>query len=361
MKKIITVLVLGGLAWAGFQYLQQNKGPEAKRARIVPNVVVATAAMQAVRDEVEALGTTLANESVNITAKVTEVVASVNFNDGDLVAKGELLVQLQDAEQRAKVTVAKVKVSDHQRELKRISTLVTNQTVAETERDRLQTAIDTAKAELDQAESALRDRRIVAPFAGRLGLRQISNGALLTPGTSITTLDDISSVKLDFSVPERFLTDLIPGKDVEASAVAYPGELFIGKVLSVDSRVNPATRAVTVRAEIPNPQAKLLPGMLMKVKLIKQSREALLVPESAIIPIQKKHFVYLVNGDNRVEQRQVTVGLRKRGWVELTDGIEMGEKIIIRGILKVRPGDEVKPEQEEHFGRHDDDNGETAA
>ncbi|MCK8046494.1 efflux RND transporter periplasmic adaptor subunit [Shewanella sp. 1CM18E] len=348
MKKII-IIVLILLVGAGYFYTQQAPVKQAKKSRPTPNVVVTKASMEPIRDEVEALGTSKANESITVTAKVTEVVTQVNFSDGDLVDKGRLLVQLQDSEQRARVTVAKVKVKDHQRELERIRTLVTSQTIAELERDRLQTLIDTAKAELAQAESALRDRRITAPFSGALGLRQVSTGALVSPGNAITTLDDISVIKLDFSVPERFLQSLALGKKVEATAVAFDGEVFEGKVMSIDSRINPKTRAVIVRAEIPNPKQRLLPGMLMKVKLIKTSRDALILPESAIIPIQDRHYVYWVNDEGVIEQKQVELGLRKRGWVEIIDGVALDEQIVIRGLLKVRPGDKVKVTFSERF------------
>jgi len=349
MKKIIIMIILASIAWFAYQEFAPNSPSQVKKARPMANVVVAKAAMEPVRDEVEALGTSKAYESITVTPKVTEVVTKINFNDGDSVEKGRLLVQLQDREQVARVTVAKVRVSDHKRELERIRSLVTSQTIAELERDRLQTLIDTTKAELVQAQSALKDRTIIAPFKGRLGLRHISVGSLVSPGTVITTLDDISIIKLDFSVPERFLQSLAIGKNVEATAVAFPDELFTGKVVSIDSRVNPTTRAVTVRAEIGNAKHRLLPGMLMKVKLIKESREALILPESAIIPIQDRHYVYLVNNENVVIKKQVELGLRKRGWVEVLNGVELGEQVVIRGILKVRPGDKVKVQFSEKF------------
>ncbi|MGL5393270.1 MAG: efflux RND transporter periplasmic adaptor subunit, partial [Shewanella sp.] len=272
---------------------------------------------------------------------ITDMVTELRFADGDIVQKGALLVPLQNAEQLAKVKAAEVKVAEHQRELNRISSLVSQRTVAALERDRLQSLIDTTRAELEQAQSALNDRRILAPFNGRLGLRQVSVGSLVTPGTAITTLDDLSKIKLDFSVPERFLQDLQPGKPVEAQAIAFAGEIFKGVVTSIDSRVDPKTRAVMVRAEIPNPQLRLLPGMLMKVKLIQRSREALQLPEAAIIPLQHNHFVYTVNGEQVIERKQVQLGSRTRGWVEVQAGLSEGEQVVIRGLLKVNPGDKV--------------------
>lgn len=348
MKKII-VLIAIVLAALSAYYLLAPKEAIVQRPRPIPNVVVAKVAIMPIRDEVEALGTGKAYESIIVTSKVTEIVTSINFNDGDLVKKGALLVQLRNDEHKAKVAVTEIKLVENLRELDRIRSLVTSKTIAELERDRLQSLIDTTRAEVAQAKAALEDRAIKAPFPGKLGLRQVSVGSLVTPGEQISTLDDVSKIKLDFSVPERFIQELQPGKLVEAKAVAYPDRIFKGVVTSIDSRVNPDTRAVVVRAVMPNDDYKLLPGMLMKVRLIKQSREALLLPEAAIIPIQNKHYVYVVNAENVVEQQQVTLGSRTRGWVEITDGLKVDQQVIIRGILKVRPGDKVQVEQAENF------------
>ncbi|QIR14461.1 efflux RND transporter periplasmic adaptor subunit [Shewanella aestuarii] len=348
MKKIFLILAICGIGFYAYKTMQPQQ-TMAQRPKAIPNVVVAYAKLMPIRDEVEAIGTGKANESITVTSKITEVVTEINFEDGDLVPKDKVLVQLQDAEQQAKVNAAKVKLKEHLREFERISSLVTSKTVAELERDRLQSLIDSARAELDQANSALTDRAISSPFAGRLGLRQVSVGSLVSTGEKITTLDDVSKIKLDFSVPERFIQQLQAGKLVEASAVAFPGRVFKGEVTSIDSRVNPATRAVMVRAIIPNDDLALLPGMLMKVKLIKQSREGLLLPESAIIPIQDKHYIYSTNQDNEVIQIEVKLGVRMRGWVEIVDGLSVGEQVLIRGILKVRPGDKVTIQEAENF------------
>ncbi|MCL1126085.1 efflux RND transporter periplasmic adaptor subunit [Shewanella surugensis] len=347
MKKILVIFVLV-LTALGYHFLKEEQLTQAN-ARPMVNVVVAKVTMGPIREEVEALGTTQANESIIVTSKVSDVVTKVNFSDGDKVKKGQLLIQLHDRAQAAQVTIAKVQLHDHIRELERIRELVTSQTVAVSERDRLQTAIDTANAQLLEADAALADRKIKAPFAGVLGLRQVSLGALVSPGDEITTLDDISVIKLDFSVPERFLQAIKVGNKVEAKAVAFDDEQFIGKVASIDSRVNPATRAVIVRTDIPNPEGRLLPGMLMTVKLIKSSREALILPESAIIPIQERHYVYVVDSEGVVSRQLVTLGIRKRGWVEIVDGIQLDQQVIVRGILKVRPGDKVSVSLSENF------------
>lgn len=360
MKKIILIIAVCGIA--AFSYVQmQPKQAQVQRAKPITNVVFANTKLMSIRDEVEAIGTGKAYESITVTSKITEVITKVNFKDGDLVKKDDLLIQLQDAEQQAKVKVAKVKLTEHLREYERISSLVTSKTVAELERDRLQSLIDLARAEIEQATSALTERRISAPFSGRLGLRQVSLGSLVTTGEQITTLDDVSKIKLDFSIPERFIQELQEGKQVEARAVAFPDRIFNGTVTSIDSRVNPDTRAVVVRAVLANEDFALLPGMLMKVKLIKQSREGLLLPESAIIPIQDKHYVYSTNADDEIIQIPVKLGVRSRGWVEIVEGLEVNQQVIIRGILKVRPGDKVKLQEAENFHFAQTGQAETAA
>ena len=326
----------------------KNNNKDQKRSTL-PMVVVKPAQYSLLNDEIEALGNIEASESIIVTSKVSEVVTSINFDDGQSVKKGQLLVQLRDAEQRAQVRIADVNLKNNERELNRIKTLVEEQSVAELEQDRLQTEIDTAKANRDSAIADLKDRQIKAPFDGVLGLRQISVGSLVTPGTEITTLDNISTLKLDFTVPERYLQVLKPGKVVEASSVAYPGDVFKGTVKSIDSRVDPVTRAVVVRALLNNPDARLLPGMLMTIDLIKETKKALIVPESAIIPRQNRQYVYVVNSNNEVVQKQVELGLRKLGIVEIVNGLKAGEKVITRGFLKVRPGDTVNPQNDENF------------
>ncbi|MDF0535757.1 efflux RND transporter periplasmic adaptor subunit [Shewanella sp. A32] len=349
MKKSVW-LVLVMISALGIGWLVNQNAPSPGIAdKAVVEVVVYQADMHSIQDEVEALGTVKANESVVITPKVSDLITKIYFNDGDIVTAGQLLVQLNDAQQQAQLKLAQVQLAENRRELKRIRGLVESRTIAASEQDRLQTLVDSAIAQVEVANSAVNDRQIRAPFSGKLGLREVSEGGLVTPGTLMTTLDDIATIKLDFPVPERFIAQLQPGKKVQASAVAYDDKVYSGEVTTVDSRINPQTRAVTVRAVMPNPDNQLLPGMLMKVKLIKQQREGLLIPESAIVPIQERHQVYVVTADNKAQQRDVTLGLRSRGWVEITDGVQQGEYVITRGLMKVRDGQSVIPKPAESF------------
>jgi membrane fusion protein (multidrug efflux system) len=182
-----------------------------------------------------------------------------------------------------------------------------------------------------------------APFAGVVGLRNVSVGALVEPGDLITTLDDDSVMKLDFSVPAIYLGLLEQELPVTATTRAWQGRLFEGRVKSIDSRVDPVTRTVVVRALLPNPDHVLRPGMLMRVDLLNRQREAIMIPEECLVPQGKRQFVYVVDpsADNTVERREVSIGTRRPGEVEIVEGLTAGELVITDGTLKVRPGSKV--------------------
>lgn len=345
----IGLIVLASLA-AGVWYKEAGRQQGASPPRgSIPSVVVAAVQRQPVRREVEALGTVKSREAVVLSAKVTEKVEQVHFADGQQVRAGELLVTLRSGEQKAKVRAAKANLKEQQREYKRIEGLVRRNTIASSELDKLYTDIEIARAVLAQNQAELDARFIIAPFSGLLGFRQISPGALVTPGTVITTLDDLARVKLDFTIPEQFIGELQLGSSIEGRVAAFPGRLFTGQVTGIDSRVDPLTRAIVARAEIDNPQLLLRPGMLMTLRLIVEQRQGLVVPEEALVPRQRNNYLFVVNSDSVVEQRQVEVGFRSRGKAEILTGVAEGEAVITRGIQRVRPGQAVETRPSERF------------
>ena len=194
---------------------------------------------------------------------------------------------------------------------------------------------------MDVVRAQLSDRVITAPFDGILGLRRVSPGSLVTPGTAIATLDDISVIKLDFSVPERYLAVLSKGQDIAARSETYPDREFAGKVASVDSRVDPVTRSVAVRAEVPNLERLLRPGMLLSVRLYQSPRETIVVPEIAVIQVGTEAFVYRVAQDQTAERVKVGLGARRQGEVEVTEGLKSGDTIVSEGAVKLREGARV--------------------
>lgn len=289
-------------------------------------------------DRIEALGTVRANESVTLTAKVTETVVRVNFGDGDLVTEGQVLVDLTGRAEVASLEEAQANYTEALKHYRRQVDLVEAGTLPRSQLDTLIATRDAAKARMDAIRARLADRVIVAPFAGLLGFRQVSPGALVTPGTPIATLDDISRVKLDFSVPERHLAALAAGQAVEAGSVAWPGETFHGVVTTLGARVDPLTRALTVRAELPNPDLRLRPGMLLTLSLLPPPRRALVIPELALIQVGSQQSVFRVIEGDRVEQVNVRGGARRHGEVEIVEGLAEGDRIVVEGTPKLVPG-----------------------
>ncbi|KFN49340.1 efflux RND transporter periplasmic adaptor subunit [Arenimonas composti] len=313
-------------------------GPAARGG--APAATVTTTVVQARpwSDAIEALGTTRANESVLVTAKVTETVVRVNFEDGDLVEAGHVLVDLSGRAEVAGLAEAAAAFRESEQQYRRMQDLAARQLIPASQLDTQRGTMDAARARLDAVRARLQDRVITAPFAGVLGFRQVSPGTLVTPGTTIASLDDISVMKLDFAVPETFLSALAPGQAVTARSAAFPGREFTGTVRTIDSRVDPVTRAVTVRAEIPNADRALRPGMLLTLRVFQPERQALVVPEISVIQVARDAHVFRVGAGDSVEQVGVSLGARREGEVEVLSGLQPGDRIVVDGSGKLRAG-----------------------
>jgi membrane fusion protein (multidrug efflux system) len=292
-------------------------------------------------DTLQAIGTVRARESITVTAKVSETVQGVHFESGDEVARGEVLVTLSGQMQQATLREAQAAANEAERLYQRQAGLAEQQLIARAQQDTQRAQRDAARARVAQARASIGDRTVRAPFAGVLGIRQVSPGALVTPGTPIATLDDIARVFVDFPMPEAELAQVAPGQRLQGTVSAFPGRTFEGTVSIVDARVDPATRAVTVRGDFPNPERVLRPGMLMEVRLSRPERQALAIPEIAIVQVGRESFVYRVGADGKVEQAMVEVGARVAGRAEIREGLKPGDRIVVDGTGKLRPGSVV--------------------
>ena len=289
---------------------------------------------------VEAVGTTRANESVDIRPKTTEVLTRIEFDEGQDVAAGAVLARLDDSQVLAAVAAARATLVESDSQYRRSQELFETRAVSESELERLAARRNADRATLDAARARLADTVLRAPFAGRLGLRRVSAGSLVGPDTVITTLDDIDTLKLDFSVPETVLARLRPGLPVVATSAAYPEQTFRGEVTSIDTRVDPVTRTLGVRALLPNPDRLLLPGMFLSVRMLREDVTALKVPEAALVPEQSRQYVFVVV-DGVVEKRLVRIGRRRPGSVEIIAGVSEGERVVVEGMQKIRDGSAV--------------------
>ena len=311
-------------------------------AKEAPGVIVAEAQERVFPLTIEALGTARANESVEIRPLVSQRIVAIRFEDGERIEAGRVLVELQNAEARADVASARATLSESESQLRRAQQLIKTKAVSESELDQRLTRRDADSAVLDAARSRLADTTVRAPFAGLTGLRNVSLGSYVTPETVITTLDDTETIKLDFSVPETLLSRIEPGVPVIARSAAWPDAVFEGQITSMDTRVDPVSRTLTVRALLGNEDGRLRPGMFLTVSMTRDDIVALVIPETAIVPERSNQFVLVVDDDSVIERRQVRTGRRRPGFVEVTHGLEPGEVVVVEGTQKARPGEAVR-------------------
>ncbi len=315
---------------------------------------MARAEAREITDPIEALGTLRANETAELTATITETIADIRFDDGQRVKQGDVLVALTNREQLANLSAAESEVREAERQFNRVQELADQGQEARSLLDQRRRELETARARLAAVQARLSDRLITAPFDGVVGLRNVSAGSLLVPGTVVTTLIDDSVMKLDFPVPELFMSRVQTGLALRARSRAYPDQAFTGKIMSLSNRVDPVTRAFQVRAEIPNPDRLLRPGMLMTVTLESAPREAVVILEEGLSTTGRRHFVLAVEarGDGFfTHRREVTIGTRRPGEVEIISGLDAGTRIVIHGGFRLGDGDPIRIRAEAGDGR----------
>jgi membrane fusion protein (multidrug efflux system) len=296
-------------------------------------------------DALEVIGVAKGRQSVTLTAAATQLVEKVHFSDGQQVPKGAVLVELKAAEQGAAVAQAEARLLEARRAYERWRQLGEKGFASQAAIEQYEAAYRTAQADLAAARAREEDRVIRAPFAGVVGLTDIAPGALVNPGAPIVTLDDLSAVRVDFDIPERYLGNLREGQTIFATADAFPGETINGTIQRLDTRVDPRTRAITARAEFPNTGGRLKPGMMLRVGIARGSRTGLAVPEAAVSVQGNSTFVFVVaqqNGRTVAEQRPIVAGVRQNGFVEIRDGVTANERIVGDGLNRIQPGQPVR-------------------
>lgn len=321
-----------------------GSGPQAQGAREArggasSQVEVLTTAVvtRTVGTQLEAIGTALAYESVQVTSKVTNTVKAIRFEEGSRVRRGAVLVELDDAEAQAEVHEAEAALANTENQYRRSRELHAQQALSQSDLDTIEANLKANRARLAAARARLADTVIRAGFDGQTGFRRVSVGALVTPGTVITTLDDTSVIKLNFTVPESELYLLQKGLPVTATTAGLPGREFKGTITQLDSRVDPVSRSIAVRAELPNPDGALRPGMFMTVRLSGRETLSRVIPEAALMPQRGETYVFVVR-DGVVEQRRVQIGRRRPGEVEILSGLDEGERVVVEGTQHVTPG-----------------------
>ena len=340
-KVLFPVLILILIAISGYFYLPVSHSKTGPSSRPATQVAAHTVSTDIKSININAVGTARANQAINIISAQSDYVETLTFKDGEFVKAGQLLATLRDKQERLTVKELKINLKEQQRQLKRLQELARSQSAAQSQLEEQASEVDALQAKLANAESKLQEMIIKAPFSGVLGKRLVDIGSFVNSNTPFTTLDDISIIKVDFQVPEKYLAQLTQGMQVSAISDAYPNAPFTGEVTHIGPRINQATRSVSVTASFENDANLLRPGMLMQVALELGRIEALMVPEKSIIPRQDNHFVYIIDAENKAQQVKVELLERFHGWVAIKSGLEAGQQVITEGIIKIRPGSSV--------------------
>ncbi|HEX5791779.1 MAG TPA: efflux RND transporter periplasmic adaptor subunit [Rheinheimera sp.] len=337
-SKLIWVILIALLVFVAYLYWVPSQQNDAQRGAASVAVSTAKVETKAMIRSISSLGTGIANNSITLVSPTSDFITELNIREGKRVKKDEIIARLHDVEERARVTELEGVLTEQKRQLDRLKNLATTQATAQSLLDEQQTKVNTTLAQLDISKAQLAEMTIRAPFDGHLGLRQVSQGAYINSGTVITTLDDLNTLRVAFSVAEHYLAEIKVGMPLTVTNAAYGDIRFNGKVSAVDTRLDPVTRTVTVHGALANEDLRLRPGMLLNVQLELNKRVALQISEKALVPQQQKQFVYTVDADNIVHQTEITIGQRVPGWVEVLSGLEEGDEVVVEGIQKLRSG-----------------------
>lgn len=336
MRTLVTFMACAlSLAGCGGGDTVQKKGREA------PLVTVAAVRPARFVERIDAVGTARANEQVTLTAPVTQRIERLNFDDGAYVSRGQVIAVLTQGQQTAQLAQATAVQREANQQLQRLEALRSRGFATRSAVDAQVALAGQARAQAAEARATIADRVVRAPFAGWVSLRNISAGAVVSAGTEIATVSDVSRIKLDFAVPETLLSRVQPGQPIVAIAAAYPEQPFRGTVATVDPVLDPRTRAATVRAVLANGDRKLKPGMLLTIAIEAAAYTAPAVPELAIVGEGDQAYVFTVE-NGKAKRLKVVTGMRQNGLVEIRDGLRAGQRVVTEGVVKIAEGQQVR-------------------
>jgi len=288
------------------------------------------------------IGKLQAKQYVSIASEVAAKVTKIAVQANQTVKKGQLLITLDNARANALLAEANAYLSNEQRTLKDFQRLIKRQAVTQTELDAQLSAVAIGKARLIAAQVFVDNHRIVAPFEGTIGLLDFSEGKNVAIGETLLTLDNLSQMTLDLPVPERYLSQIEVGMDVSATTRAWGDNTFSGKVMAIDSRINPDTLNLRVRLLFDNKNQQLKPGMLMSARLVFKAVNEPIIAVQSIEYSGTKRFVYVVMSNNKVERREVELGARIKDQAIIESGLEIGERVVVQGLVNMRDGLTIK-------------------
>ncbi|MEX0951016.1 MAG: efflux RND transporter periplasmic adaptor subunit [Gammaproteobacteria bacterium] len=341
---VITAAVLGGIV---YWKAQQGQMMAEMQSQPQPPAPVAATEVKQVswQPSLKSTGSLVAINDVFITNEFAGLVDSIEFESGDVVEKGQLLVRLNDDVDRAQLAGLQSELRLAEVQFKRAEGLLSQRSVSQSDYDEAKARVDNARANLEAAQVTMDKKRIRAPFSGQLGIRQIDLGQYLAAGAQIVSLQSLDPIYVDYAVPERFLNDLQVGQAISISIQAYPEEQFSGTIQAIDPGIDVGTRSVVLRALLENNDQRLRPGMFAEVRTLLPIRDDILtLPRQAIsyAPYGDSVFAILEkDGKQIVQRKQVTTGEVRDGYVEIVDGLNAGDMVVTSGQTKLRNDREI--------------------
>ncbi len=347
---VVVVAILAALKFNSiYQQIQQFQAPK-------PAIDVETELARRMdwQSRLPAIGTLKASQGIDLSVEIAGTITDVQFQSGEKVSKGQAIVLLDSEMEQASLTSAEADLNLSRLEFQRARSLLDRQAISRSEYDRLNAESQKAAASVAQLRASLSKKRILAPFSGTIGIRQVDVGDYIAAGTPIATLQDLTTLYVDFFLAEQHVPLLKLGQRVQLQVAAYPGERFEGVISALNPKVETTTRNVQVRAELGNPDGRLLPGMFADLQVLLPTETAqVVVPETAITYTLYGNSVLLVTEGTPpegvssdepylvVERRFVTTGERRDGLTVVLDGLEGGEQVITAGQLKLDSGTHV--------------------
>ncbi len=335
---LVAVAVSGAVIYRNLNDLSQVDSANERAPSAVSTRLPVT---ETVRDQVKAVGSLKALNAVELTTEASGRVVEINLKSGRQVKQGDVLLRLDDRQARADLGVIEAQLADARRQYERARSLRDNNSISQSLVDELRTAVEVAEAQRDAARVRLENHLIEAPFSGVAGLSDISIGAYVTAGTTITTLDATSPMELNFSIPERFLGHLKPGQRVDAGTPAYPDQYFSGELVELGTRIDELSRSLPVRALIDNADGRLRPGQFMSVSLTLRERPGLVVPEQAVMVRGNEKYVFVAD-DGIARRVSVVLGSRMPGQVEIMDGLTAEDPVVVTGQDRLSSGERIR-------------------
>lgn len=354
MMIIVLALVLGGIF--GWKYLQMQQMGKQMAQPQPPTLVEAVRIQpQSWRSTLTSVGSMRAINGVAVANEVAGVVSEVAFESGQRVSQGAVLIRLEDSVDRAALAALEARARLANETFRRYSNLLPRKAVSQSQYDEARADYQAAQADAEEQRAQLDKKTVRAPFDGVLGLRQVDLGEYIDVGTPIVGLNMLDPIHVDYSVPEKQLERVAPGRGIEVRVAAYPDRLFRGEILAVAPAVNESSRTLDVRGRLDNPDRALRPGMFAEVStLASEVRDVLTLPRTALSFNTYGNFVFQVVEDDQgqpiASRRQVTTGRTRGDVIEILDGLQAGDRVVAAGLLRLRDGQPVAVVDEAQAG-----------